>query len=142
MDSCPSTFVLPVNGTVEGSDGGPIPVVSTNAGSRLTGAQPQPPKHRERTIIYRCNKCGSADMQVLAWVHGNTGEVLEWSCEGSACNACADDCFVVRDYGHGFELWREGEFAGRFRGYLETLAEARRSSRPYEIFSIDSEGQV
>jgi hypothetical protein len=134
MDSAPSQFVIPANGIATDSNGGRTPAVSTSDGGRLTGAEPQP-RQETKLPLLRCSACGSDDIQATAWIHANTGEVIndDGPTDQLWCPDCESDCSTIEDCGLGFELWREGEWSGHFATFAEALAEAKQSARPYEI---------
>lgn len=133
MHSAISTSVFLFNDIAEGSDGGGISAPSTNTDGRLTGARPLAPQNMFPRLL--CSECGCEDIQATAWIHANTGEVLndDGPTDQLWCPECEEDCSSIEDCGLGFELWREGEWSGIHPTFAAALAEAKQSDRPFEI---------
>ena len=137
MTSALSTSEILSHDIAEACTGGSIYSASSDLPTRLSGAAPQPRGHVPGRVV-RCYQCGSDAIEETVWVSVNSGEVTE--SEGPTnqtwCPTCDDDqCERIEDLGHGFELWREGEFSGWFATLPEARTEGEEGSepRPYEI---------
>ena len=130
------------NDIAEASAGGPTSSASSDHPNRLSGAAPQPREKNSRRFL--CGECGSADIQATAWIHVNTGEVVndEGPTDQLWCPDCEADCSTLEDCGLGFDLWLEAEWGGWFATFAEALAEAKESDRPYDISEAITDGRI